>query len=66
MPKLLATALLSASVVTGAIAGEGGDFKPDPRFTNSDQIRELLAEGVKEYHAGRFADAAKSFHDVLL
>jgi CheY-like chemotaxis protein len=66
MPKLLATALLSASVLTGAFAAESGDFKPDPRFPNGDQIRELLAEGVKEYHAGRFADAAKSFHDVLL
>ena len=66
MRKLLATALLSASVISGAHAGDAADFKPDPKFPNSDQIRELLAEGVKEFHAGRFADAAKSFHDVLL
>jgi CheY-like chemotaxis protein len=62
---LLATALLSAAVASSAIAGES-DFKPDPRFPNGDQVRELLAEGVKEYHAGRFGNAAKSFHDVLL
>ncbi len=64
MPKMLVTALLSAALIPGAMSAEDG-FTPDPRFPNGDQVRELLAEGVKEYYAGRFGDAAKRFHDVL-
>ncbi len=63
-PMLLATALLSAALVPGAMAADG--FTPDPRFPGGDQIRELMAEGVKEYRAGRFGNAAKRFHDALL
>ncbi len=63
-PMLLATALLTAALMPGAMAADG--FTPDPRFPAGDQIRELLAEGVKEYRAGRFGSAAKRFHDVLL
>ena len=63
-PMLLATALLTAALMPGAMAADG--FTPDPRFPAGDQIRELLAEGVKEYRAGRFGNAAKRFHDVLL
>ncbi len=64
MPKMLVTALLSAALFPGVMAAEDG-FTPDPRFPNGDQVRELLAEGVKEYYAGRFGNAAKRFHDVL-
>lgn len=66
MPKLLVTALLSASLVPGALAAGEDGFKADARFPNADQIRELLGEGVKEYYAGRFGNAAKRFHDALL
>ena len=65
MPKkMLATALLSAALIPSALAAEEG-FAPDARFPNGDQVRELLAEGVKEYYAGRFGNAAKRFHDAL-
>ena len=66
MPKLLVTALLSASLVPGILAAGEDAFKADARFPNADQIRELLGEGVKEYYAGRFGNAAKRFHDALL
>jgi CheY-like chemotaxis protein len=65
MPKLMATILLTAALAPGAIAADNG-FTPDPRFPNGDQVREILAEGVKEYYAGRFGNAAKRFHDALL
>lgn len=65
MPKMLVTVLLSAALIPGAFSAEK-DFAPDPRFSNGDQAKELLAEGVKEYYAGRFGNAAKRFHDVLL
>ena len=66
MPKLLVTALLSASLVPSVLAAGEDAFKADARFPNADQIRELLGEGVKEYYAGRFGNAAKRFHDALL
>jgi CheY-like chemotaxis protein len=65
MPKLLATALLIIAIMTNALAAEGEGFKVDPRFPNADQVRELLAEGVKEYRAGRFSNSAARFHDAL-
>jgi CheY-like chemotaxis protein len=68
-PTMLVTALMSAALfphalAPHALAAEG--FTPDPRFPSTDQVRELLSEGVKEYHAGRFGNAAKRFHDALL
>ena len=66
MSKLLATALLSASLLPGFVAAAEDGFKPDARFSNADQIKEVLGEGVKEFYAGRFGNAAKRFHDALL
>jgi CheY-like chemotaxis protein len=66
MSKLMATALLSASLLPGVVAAAEDGFKPDARFSNADQIKEVLGEGVKEFYAGRFGNAAKRFHDALL
>ncbi len=69
-PKLLATVLLAASMVVGSSAGlsgrlMGAEFTPDPRFSGNDQAKDLLAEGVKEYRAGRYKQAAAAFHSAL-
>lgn len=64
MPKLLATTLLSLSLVAGAVAAEGG-AAIDAGFPVPEQVRELLAEGVKEYRTGRLDQAAKRFTEAL-
>jgi HEAT repeat protein len=60
MSKLLAALLLCSSLACRAIAVDA-----DPHFSNTDQVRELLAEGVKEYRAGRPKEAALRFRDAL-
>lgn len=64
MPKLLATTLLSISLAAASVAAEGAGAA-DPNFPISEQVRELLAEGVKEYRSGRLNEATKSFHEAL-
>ncbi len=65
-PTLLATTLLTAALSAGAaLHGADAGFKADARFPNSDQVRELLAEGIKEYHSGRYANSAARFRDAL-
>jgi CheY-like chemotaxis protein len=64
MPKLLATTLLSVSLAAGMFAAEG-----EPTAVNasvsSDQARELLIEGVKQYRTGRISEAAAAFREAL-
>lgn len=64
MPKLLATTLLSISLAAGAIAAEGR-AAVDADFPVPEQVRELLAEGVKQYRTGRMDQAAKRIAEAL-
>lgn len=64
MPKLLATTLLSMSLAAGVVAAEG-DGAAGAGFPVPEQVRELLAEGVKEYRTGRLEQASKRFAEAL-
>lgn len=63
MPKLAAT-LVMLTALSGqlAFAADGGR---DDNLPVSDQARELLAEGVKEFQTGRPEQAAVAFQSVL-
>jgi CheY-like chemotaxis protein len=69
MPKLAATlSLLTTGVMLAALTGQAAfaaDGVRDDNLPASDQARELLAEGVKEYQTGRPDQAALRFQDVL-
>ena len=61
----LASVLLAAAMCAPAAAAEGGEPKTDPNFPGADQARSYFAEGVQQYRAGRFKEAAVSFHTAL-
>lgn len=66
MPKLLARVLIAAALATvPTVSAIAAEFQKDERFPNNDQAKDLLAEGVKEYRAGRYQAAAAAFHAAL-
>jgi CheY-like chemotaxis protein len=68
MPKPLVAVLLAASLVAGSAAGltaADQPFVPDKSFSGNDQAKSLLAEGVQQYRAGRYKQAAAAFHSAL-
>ncbi|MBA2479198.1 MAG: hypothetical protein H0V44_00940 [Planctomycetes bacterium] len=68
MPKPLAAVLLAASLVAGSATGltaADQPFQPDKNFPGNDQAKSLLAEGVQQYRAGRYKQAATAFHSAL-
>ena len=61
--KKLFAALLFASA-TGAMIpaqAEDGGFQADKNFSANDQAKDLLAEGVREYRAGRYKASSAAF-----
>ncbi len=64
--KLFAALLLAAA--TGAMlpvhAADAG-FQADKNFSSNDQAKDLLAEGVREYRAGRYKASAAAFRAAL-
>ena len=64
--KLFAALLLTAA--TGAMlpihAADAG-FQADKNFSSNDQAKDLLAEGVREYRAGRYKASAAAFRAAL-
>jgi CheY-like chemotaxis protein len=65
--KLLAALMIAASAgsMIQAHAEDGAGFKADKNFSNNDQAKDLLAEGVREYRAGRYKAAAAAFKAAL-
>ena len=61
----LASVLLAAAMCAPAAAAEGDGPKTDPNFPGADQARSYFAEGVQQYRAGRYKEAAVSFHTAL-
>ena len=64
MPKLAAT-LVMLTALSGQLVCAAADGVRDDNLPVSDQARELLAEGVKEYQTGRPDQAAVAFQSVL-
>ncbi len=62
-PSLTRLAALLLTVTVG-FAGEAG-FSQDERFADADEAREVLAEGVNLYRAGRAEQAAVKLRDAL-
>ncbi|HYE07594.1 MAG TPA: HEAT repeat domain-containing protein [Planctomycetota bacterium] len=60
----LAALLLAGSLGISGFAGEAG-FAQDERFADADEAREVLAEGVNLYRAGRSEEAAVKLRDAL-
>lgn len=65
VPGVLAPALLAAALCLPAAAGERAPAKADPHFPAAAQVRSYLAEGVKQFHAGRYREAALAFRTAL-
>ena len=64
--KKLLAACLAITAVTGAWApAEDAGFQADKNFSNDDQAKDLLAEGVREYRSGRYKASAAAFHAAL-
>ena len=61
----LASVLLAAAMCAPVAAAEGDAPKTDPNFPGADQARSYFAEGVQQYRAGRYKEAAVSFHTAL-
>lgn len=64
--KLLAALMFAAA--TGAMIpayAEDGGFQADKNFSANDQAKDLLAEGVREYRAGRYKAASAAFRAAL-
>jgi len=64
MPKLAAT-LVMLTALSGQLVCAAADGVRDDNLPVSDQARELLAEGVKEFQTGRPEQAAVAFQSVL-
>ena len=64
MPKLAAT-LVMLTALSGQMTCAAAEGVRDDNLPVSDQARELLAEGVKEYQTGRPEQAAVAFQSVL-
>lgn len=63
--KKLLAALLVAVTAGSMTHAEDAGFQADKNFSNNDQAKDLLAEGVREYRAGRYKAAAAAFHAAL-
>lgn len=65
--KLLAAALLTATAALAPVPVHlvAAEFQKDASFSDNDQARDLLAEGVKEFRAGRYKAAAAAFNSAL-
>lgn len=63
--KLLATVLALAMGAAPAAHAEDAGFQADKNFSNNDQAKDLLAEGIREYRAGRYKASAAAFNAAL-
>ncbi len=59
--RVAAAALLAAMAVPVALPPSLTAAEPPVTFGKSDQIKDLLAEGVKQYRVGRYLAAANAF-----
>ena len=64
LKKLLPVLLLAMAAGPLAYAEDAG-FQADKNFSNNDQAKDLLAEGVREYRAGRYKASAAAFKAAL-
>lgn len=64
LKKLLPVLLLAMAAGPLAHAEDAG-FQADKNFSNNDQAKDLLAEGVREYRAGRYKASAAAFKAAL-
>ncbi|MCS6970820.1 MAG: hypothetical protein N3B15_01820 [Planctomycetota bacterium] len=65
LSRALVPALLAALLGAPLAAGEASPRRADPHFPVADQVRSYLAEGVKQYRAGRYREAALAFRTAL-
>jgi len=65
--KKLFAALLFASATGAMIPAQAEDagFTADKNFSANDQAKDLLAEGVREYRAGRYKASSAAFRAAL-
>jgi CheY-like chemotaxis protein len=63
--KKLLAALLVAVTAGSVTHAEDAGFQADKNFSNNDQAKDLLAEGVREYRAGRYKAASAAFRAAL-
>ncbi len=67
-PKKKLFAALLFATATGSMnpaQAEDGAFQADKNFSANDQAKDLLAEGVREYRAGRYKASSAAFRAAL-